>query len=52
MTKTYPTTEEQPTNKELSIIHKTLEERAAEHNGILGLDGEDIWYEPLESEKW
>ncbi len=32
--------------------HKTLEERAASYGGDLGLDGEDAWYTPLESEKW
>ena len=32
--------------------HKTLEERAAEFNGNLGLDGEYDWGEPVGREVW
>lgn len=32
--------------------HKTLEERAAEFNGNLNLDGEYNWGEPVEREVW
>lgn len=32
--------------------HKTLEERAAEFNGNLNLDGEYNWSEPVEREVW
>ena len=32
--------------------HKTLEERAAEFNGNLGLDGEYAWGEPVGREVW
>lgn len=32
--------------------HKTLEERAAEYNGNLNLDGEYDWGKPVGREKW
>lgn len=32
--------------------HKTLEERAAEYNGRLNLDGEYEWGEPVGREVW
>ena len=32
--------------------HKTLEERAAEFGGELGLDGEYNWGEPIGREVW
>lgn len=32
--------------------HKTLEERAYEYNGNLGLDGEYDWGEPVGRERW
>ena len=32
--------------------HKTLEERAAEYNGRLMLDGEYDWGEPIGREVW
>jgi antitoxin MazE len=32
--------------------HRTLEERAAEYNGNLSLDGEFDWGESLGREKW
>ena len=32
--------------------HKSLEERAAEYNGKLNLDGEFDWVEPLGREVW
>ena len=37
---------------EKTFKHKTLEERAAEFNGELGLDGEYDWGEPLGREVW
>ena len=37
---------------EKTFKHKTLEERAAEFNGELGLDGECDWGEPLGREVW
>lgn len=35
-----------------AIRHKTLEERAAEFNGELGLNGEYKWGEPVGREIW
>lgn len=35
-----------------SFRHKTLEERAAEFNGKLMLDGEYDWDEPVGREVW
>lgn len=35
-----------------AMKHKTLEERAAEFNGNLNLDGELDWGEPLGREVW
>ena len=35
-----------------SIKHKTLEERAAEYNGQLNLDGEYDWGTPVGREVW
>ena len=34
------------------LQHKTLEERAAEFGGELGLDGEHNWEEPVGREVW
>lgn len=37
---------------EITFTHKTLEERAAEYGGELGLDGEFDWGEPVGREVW
>lgn len=37
---------------EIMFTHKTLEERAAEYGGELGLDGEFDWGEPVGREVW
>lgn len=39
-------------DKEVIFMHKTLEERAAEYGGNLGLDGEYDWGEPVGREVW
>ena len=39
-------------NNEAIYIHKTLEERAVECDGQLGLDGEYDWGEPVGREVW
>ena len=38
--------------KGFTFKHKTLEERAAEYGGSLGLDGEYDWGEPVGREVW
>lgn len=38
--------------KGFTFRHKTLEERAAEYGGSLGLDGEYDWGEPVGREVW
>ena len=39
-------------NSGVRFRHKTLEERAAEFGGELGLDGEYDWGEPVGTEIW
>ena len=39
-------------SKEVLFQHKTLEERAAEYDGKLNLDGEYKWGAPVGREHW
>lgn len=34
------------------LLHRSLEERAAEYDGQLHLDGEFDWGEPIGRERW